>query len=349
MDQYQLYVDEEPVDPNDIDICTLLEFTAYDFSTSSFAGCVPEQTFPMVVESWTIQGVEYEGTAVSSFAQLEIYLNTVDPCGFWEWDGQFQFRGGMSILSYGDLILQSACTGQIETFNWNEFIIPLNPSILLDPLGEQMVRIDNLLYPGCEDSILVNVSCLGIINTSPEVIENDVPVDTIFVTAYENIMLDHCLEFEDAENHPVGIDYVQEYNIETSVFYEPGDDCFCYLGPEDYVGLDTLGISYCDAGDPILCGDLVVIVDVQPIPDGNTPPYTLDPLGLPEDTLFLFNGVNEILNFCLEFEDAENHEVFVSDWVDIGEGSNVDFPLNDGCIEYIPPAGFVGADVVLVN
>ncbi|MGB0423747.1 MAG: hypothetical protein ACPGED_05480, partial [Flavobacteriales bacterium] len=253
----------------------------------------------------------------------------------------------MSILNYGDLVMSSPCQNLDEVLTWQEFIIPLNPSVGLEPNGEHIVTIVNTNYPNCLDSIAVEVSCLGIVNTEPEVIVDDLSVDTVYISTFQDVMIDHCFLFNDLENHAVGVETVVEYNDETTVFYEPGDDCICYLPPPSYIGSDTLSVLFCDNGDPILCGELTVIAQIDPFPDSNSIPYTLDGLGLPEDTLFVTTGVNQTLEYCLNFADQEGDNVSVSDWVDFSTGSNVEFEEN--CLTYEPPANYIGSDIILVN
>lgn len=347
--QYDIYVDG--LLETELEVCNLLEYTAYNLSWGAWNLCAPVEQFPVTIESWEIQGNTYGPQTVTSWQDFEIWLNTVDPCGFWDFDGFGQMRGGMIILDYGDLVISSPCTNTTETFQWEEFIIPENPKIMLEPGNCYWVSIENTAYENCSDSVFVCVDCLGIVNTAPYTVdENQVPTDTLYATTYIDMMIDYCFDFQDDEGHAVGIDDTIELNDQTSIFYELGDDCICYLPPPGYLGSDTVMVNYCDNGDPELCGQAVLVVEVLPLDGQNTLPYTLDELALPEDTLTITILMNQFTEYCFDFADAEGDNVGLVDIVDLGnDASLTTFAEGGNCIQYSPGLNFVGPDVILVN
>lgn len=345
---YNLYVDGAV--PDSIAECNTLSFTAYGFEDAEFLTCLPEGQFPMDIESWEIEGQTYGPVTVNSMPDLAQWMNVLDPCGFWSVDADGRLRGGMVVLDYGPLVLTSPCTGATESFAWNVYSVPQNPAVLLTP-GCHEIVLESLELWECRDTIEVCVDCLGIVNTPPYTVEEGLPVDTFYTVTYQDMMIDFCFEFEDDENHVVGITEVEETIPETTVFYFPGDSCICYLPPPGYLGMDTVYTNYCDVGDPVLCNEAVLIVEVLPLDElNNTPPYTVDNLGIPEDTLWVTVPPNLTTDYCLNFVDDEGHNVTVTDWVDFAtDGSTTDFPLLDGCMQYTPAPGFVGSDIILVN
>jgi gliding motility-associated-like protein len=347
--QYEIYVDG--LLETELEVCNFLEYSAYNLSWGAWNLCPPVDQFPLTVDSWEIQGIVYGPQTVTSWQDLEIWLNTVDPLGFWGYDGFGQMRGGMLILDYGPMVISSPCTATTEIFLWEQYIIPENPGIMLEPGDCYWVAIVNTAYENCSDSVYVCTDCLGIVNTAPYTVdENALPVDTLYGTTYSDMMIDYCFEFVDDEGHAVGIDYTIELNDLTSVFYDPGDNCIYYLPPPEYLGSDTVLVNYCDNGDPELCGQVVFIVEVLPLDGQNSLPYTLDQLALPEDTLMITILMNQFTEYCFDFADAEGDNVGLTDIIDLGtDASLTTFAEGGSCIQYSPALNYVGPDVILVN
>ncbi len=346
-ESFEVYVDGAL--QNDLPICNQTSYRAYDFLSSELGECAEEIRFPLSIESWVIEGEEFSSGQLNDWGDIEYFMNTIDPCGFWFHDGNGQLRGGMIILNYEELVFSSSC-GAVDILSWESYTIPENFKVLLPASSCYEVVVKNISYENCADTIEVCVPCLGIINTEPFTVdEQNIEEDEFFTTTYSGSMMNYCLTFDDIQNHQVGISSISESSINPDVFYEPGGYCFCYQSPLGFIGQDIVTVEFCDSGDPVLCNEATVIIDVIENDGSNSAPFTNDIFNAPEDTLFAYVQLNEFSEICLDFGDAENNNVGINDIIDLYEGSSVTWNEGEECFTYIPPPNEVGADVLMVN
>jgi len=346
-DNYDVYLDGELT--TDLQICQETTYDAYSFLEGQIGACAEEIRFPLTISSWFIEGVEYNSGSLSNWNAVEVFMNTIDPCGFWYHDGNGQLRGGMVILNYGTLTLESEC-GASDALQWGNFTIPENLKVLLPAQYCYEVVVVNNQFENCSDTVNVCVPCLGIVNTAPySVNENSEPTEEFYTSTFSGSMMNYCFQFMDEHNHYAGITQITETDINPTIFYEPNDYCFCYESPLGFIGTDTVQVEFCDVGEPVLCSEATVYIEVLENDGSNTPPFTTDIWNAPADTIYKYIEMNDNLDVCLDFSDLEGHDVIVNDVIDLFEGSTVNLDQGSSCFSYTPPPNDLGADVLMVN
>ncbi|MCI5059086.1 MAG: Ig-like domain-containing protein [Flavobacteriales bacterium] len=115
---------------------------------------------------------------------------------------------------------------------------------------------------------------------------NDAPVassDTIYVTVIEDSSEVICISTTDVDLDLVDINsslFGPSHGIMTGL--GDGDTCITYTPIPGYIGGDTIVVTICDNGTPILCDTVVIIIDVIPVNDppiANDDITTVDPGG----------------------------------------------------------------------
>jgi len=99
------------------------------------------------------------------------------------------------------------------------------------------------------------------INRPPVIIDNNNnPVDTLYVDAYENEPLHLCLNITDPDNDQVNIS-----NINGNASISKADNtCLDYTPHNDFIGTDRLLVRVCDNGVPSLSDSVYIIIHVMP-------------------------------------------------------------------------------------
>ncbi|MEA3445462.1 MAG: tandem-95 repeat protein [Bacteroidota bacterium] len=174
--------------------------------------------------------------------------------------------------------------------------------------------------------------------------------DIIFTTIPEDSVLTFCFDFFDIDMDTVSI---SGWNlmVPNGIVIDTLSDSICitYLPNENFFGLDSIAVYFCDNNSNPLCDTVLLIIDVTPV---NDCPVIIDPVSqLPADTLFEIatSSIPQII--CLDAFDADNDSLFIQSVVFQtmpGNGTiNLD-PPDDTCFVYTSDTLFSGFDTVQV-
>ena len=237
------------------------------------------------------------------------------------------------------------------------FSLTGNSEIILEPLEDTCFvyvpnnnfnGIDTLIIFICDDneiplcdSLIVIVDVIAVDDIPQVTDENNQITDTIYLTTEEDIAIEICPNFFDADENTIEITEGDASN--GNLILEPlSDSCFWYYPNENFTGLDTLEITYCDNSDNILCNYLTVIIDVTPI---NDIPQIIDEEGEIIEIINDTTNEDESITICLDFEDIENDLINISESSIIQNGI---ITINDTCFIYTPNENFYGLDSLLL-
>ena len=218
----------------------------------------------------------------------------------------------------------------------------------LNFVGTDLLKVficDDLVNPLC-DSVVVKFDVQPF-NNPPEVIDNNVPVDTVFVSTKENTPLSFCLDLFDADSDNV---VISSADIDASTPFGSiildGDQCLIYEPATDNVGEVEIDIIICDDGSPSQCTAIVIIIDVLP---ENEPPSITNSSGVPIDTLFLQTQKNEQLDFCIDALDPDGDPITIEDIETILDGGIYVPQASSLCVAFNPTTDYVGDDIHLIT
>jgi gliding motility-associated-like protein len=98
------------------------------------------------------------------------------------------------------------------------------------------------------------------VNDPPEVTS-----DTVYEIMYFNDTLSVCLNYFDSDGDSVDISslILSASNGVIQGLYS-GDSCFEYIPDVNYIGGDTLSLTICDNGSPVMCDTVTVIIQILP-------------------------------------------------------------------------------------
>ena len=128
------------------------------------------------------------------------------------------------------------------------------------------------------------------------------------------------------------------------------DSCFTYIPGLNYVGGDTLTLSFCDNRTPPVCVNITVIFDVLPV---NDPPGATTVNGKPvngkiSDSLTTPEDVP--LNVCMQWMEVEGGTVTATS--SLGSpfhGTLQAFADGDSCFTYVPDPDYNGLDTLYIE
>ncbi|MCF8372056.1 MAG: tandem-95 repeat protein [Bacteroidales bacterium] len=174
--------------------------------------------------------------------------------------------------------------------------------------------------------------------------------DVLYTTTPEDSMLTYCFEFFDIEGNNVSI---SGWNllVPNGIVVDTLSDTICitYMPYENFFGIDSIEVYFCDDNADPLCDTVLLIIDVTPV---NDPPLILDPQTLNQaDTIYEIatSSIPQII--CIETQDADNDSVFIASigfLQGLGNGSLTLISPGDTCFLYTSDTLFVGIDSVLV-
>ena len=230
----------------------------------------------------------------------------------------------------GDAILNYACL---------DYTPPLNfvGVVLLD-----ISVCDNISPPKCDD-IILSINVLPF-NNPPQVVVDTQPVDTVLFTTEINTPIDLCLEVVDADNDNVTITNAVTDNGE-GTFNIDGTLCVGFIPDTDITGVVWGTVTICDDGDPTLCSQTVIGVNVTPV---NDPPSILIN-GADVDTLYFETTRNVEFEFCLEAIDPNNDELSISSIGEIQAGGFYIPGSDELCLGFVPIDNFIGETLHLIT
>ncbi|NNC94729.1 MAG: tandem-95 repeat protein, partial [Chitinophagales bacterium] len=196
--------------------------------------------------------------------------------------------------------------------------------------------IDQITMMVCDtsglcDTLIVIVNVIPVNDDYPVIVDTGlISIDTIQLTAYEDVLFNHCLTVLEPDNEPISIDSING-PINGSLQLIPAA-CFSYLSDLNYNGQETFTLFVCDTSG--FCDTVVVILTVLPV---NDPPVA-------------------VTDYSNVYEDSStNITVIINDWDlendSISATGISQQPTNgsatlqpDGSITYVPDPGYIGPD-----
>ena len=163
---------------------------------------------------------------------------------------------------------------------------------------------------------------------------NDPPaITSTTLTVDEKVTSSVCIDVVDVEND------THQFTMGTSLVAnaiitneQAGDLCFEYTPPTDFTGSDQVEITICDVGDGTICTTETINVEVTDIND--SPIILVN--GLEVSNISLSGTEDTPLDFCLEFNDPENHNVFTSSLSNLEGGGGLAEGGSALCYTYTP-------------
>lgn len=174
--------------------------------------------------------------------------------------------------------------------------------------------------------------------------------DVLYTSTPEDSMLIYCFDFFDIEGNNVSI---SGWNllVPNGIVIDTLSDTICisYLPNENFFGIDSIEVYFCDDNADPLCDTVLLIIDVTPVNDA---PHILDPQTLNQaDTIYEIatSSIPQII--CIETWDADNDSVSIVSigfLQGLGNGSLTLISPGDTCFLYTSDTLFVGTDSVQV-
>ncbi len=207
---------------------------------------------------------------------------------------------------------------------------------------------DDQPIPFC-DTVLLIINVIPV-NDSPVVFQpgTTTPVDIINTSTPEDILLTFCFEFFDFDGDTVSISGWQLPNPSGAVIDTLSDSiCIAYQPSQDFNGLDSIEVYFCDNQVNSLCDTVWLIIDVLPV---NDPPVVFEPgTTIPTEEISLSTPEDTALHFCFEFFDIDADNVSVTNWnLMVPNGIVVDTLSDTICITYLPNQDFFGVDSITI-
>jgi gliding motility-associated-like protein len=172
-------------------------------------------------------------------------------------------------------------------------------------------------------------------NDPPVITINNNPVDTIYMSTLEDVPMEICIAAQDLD-----LDNLKITNFAITdgngTIEQHSDLCLLFSPQANFNGQVFATITVCDDGDPSLCDEVVVAIEVIPV---NDPPVILVN-GLPTDSLNYITRKNTPLEFCLAGFDIENDQIHVeSATITTNTSSEITYGP-DLCFLYTPEQDF---------
>lgn len=257
---------------------------------------------------------------------VEICLAATDPD-----NDPLDFGEVTDILGIGgDIILDYSCI---------DYTPPINfvGTVLID-----VSICDNITPPKC-DNIILSINVLPF-NNPPVVVVETQPVDTILFTTEVNTPLDFCLDVVDIDNDNVAI---------TTAIIDSGDGtfningllCIDFAPATSFIGMVWGTVTICDDGDPTLCTQTVIGIEVTPVND--PPSIVLN--GTPVDTLYFETSRNVELELCIDAIDPNNDELTIDSIDELLPGGFYIPGLDALCLGFVPITDFIGETLHLIT
>ena len=288
---------------NGITGCNVDTIVAYSYNALFGQGA----TGPYLLESWSINGVEYSGEFVDIDALLDS-MNVWDTLGEWVFDSttNFTIRGGFSDNYYSSIIASKpGIINSTSIMGANYGLTPMGSELTLVQ-GQHLIElVDNA--NACNDTILVNIVCL--------------PSTYLTVRTYVGLMDSICVDTSNLVGNFVSIENAcannsQNAGVQVDIF--PNDNCIdwealakgnaqaCLVSCDDLGFCDTTFVDF-----EILCLTLDTI-DVM-MDENATETVCVDTtelfgtlttfqVGCPNNALT--NIILDTINYCLDISSA---------------------------------------------
>ncbi len=217
--------------------CNVDTTVAYSYNNLFGQGAIG----PYLLESWTINGIEYSGEFQDMQGLLDS-MNLWDTLGIWEFDLSVPFTilGGFSDNFYGPLIASKpGIFNSTSIMGANYSLTPLGSEIMLAQGAHLITLVDTMT--ACIDSVLITVACL----------ENDY----LSLTTYINISGSVCVDTSDlignfatlenvCDDTGVGVDIFPNDVCVDWETLSPGVQQVCLMACDDLGFCDTTFISF---------------------------------------------------------------------------------------------------------
>ncbi len=137
----------------EIKACNFDSMFAYTYFTLPGRGAAG----PYRINSWLIDGQMNSGM-FNDLGDFVALMNQIDPSGNWILDeSTLTLQGGKSTTDYGEIKIEQIATGSIATLEINSNLIPMGTELTFTNGNYEVLFINK--NTGCQDRILVNVSC----------------------------------------------------------------------------------------------------------------------------------------------------------------------------------------------
>jgi gliding motility-associated-like protein len=211
-----------------------------------------------------------------------------------------------------------------------------NVSASPDFFGLQYMKVfvKDTGVPEMQDSAIVELNILPS-NDPPVIVENNIPVDTIYRVGVEDQPIDICVEAIDIDGDIVVVSEVNTLLSEGNATVPGNDLCFSYTPGQDFFGTDLIQVIVCDDGNPILCDTAYVSISIEGVDD---PPVAVN------DTVSTIEDTETIIDVLLNDFDPDGDGIVLQTQLIALPGNGEALVNDDGTITYRSKDLFFGTD-----
>ncbi len=322
------------------DLCFDYSPTADDFGEESLVVKICDDGSPTACDSVVII-VEVESTNVPPEIVEPVEETTVDTLFFETLsDAVLDLCISANDLNNDSLFIKNlvSITGSGTFDNIDSLCATFNPESA--ETGYYEVEVCDGGSPELCDTVVLEIE-VSDPNTPPYFQKEEIVVDSLDYAISEDSVLTDCIKVLDGEGNNLSISSYSFINGEGDLSLDLGSDlCFSFSSNESSLQENVLLVELCDDGDPSLCEELVITIDV------NFEPEIIEN-GVVVDSVYYEITEKETLSSCLELSDLNGDLLNVEGNILIeGEGTLevvIDNDLNSVCLNHTP----VGAGEVL--
>ena len=259
---------------------------------------------------------------------LEICLEASDP------DGDMTAIGTAISLDGG---------GTFNTSNPNPMCFTYIP--VPDFNGQETIQVEVCDQAASSLCDVVNIIVTVLpVNDPPTIPEVGNPVDTIRFVTQEEVTLEDCLLAGDPDLNILDItSIISKTNGGSYDLGAANDLCFSFNPETDFSGEEISTFTVCDDGNPQLCDDVVVVIDVSPI---NDPPVIVDAQNNPVDTLFFTTKEDFTVGICVDISDPDFGPWSIETINEVNDIGTTELSIvNSLCYSFIPDENATGQDI----
>ncbi|NQX91681.1 MAG: Ig-like domain-containing protein, partial [Flavobacteriales bacterium] len=290
-----------------------------------------EEPWPVILETIGLNNQTF--TQEIQFFSEQGILNWLND----SWDAEWFSEEGNGLWAldnyyiFGDLTFTTACGSELVIPNdYQE--LATGQELYLDPNSISEIRLRSNAQPYCYNNQFVVTECIG--NHPPFTVNEDDEIQLEFEFTMESLsQAQYCFDVVDVNDDNIDI-YQLEYSGDPdNLFWEEGDNCvFFFSGPQEEG--DTLTIFYCDDGDPVMCNETTLYINIW---DPNYPPNA-------EDDYFTFDTPGgQVLDPLGNDSDPNDDALEITDV----EAVNGDAVVLEDIIYYEAYDGFCGVDTLM--
>lgn len=287
-----------------------IDFTVADGSDNSntfshFITFATSTNFPPEVVDESNNPTDNIATTVQEDGTIEICVNVNDPDG--------------------DLVSLNSVTGEVNgtVTTTSSLCFEYTPDANFN--GTETIEITVCDALGnCDDPVTVDIDITAV---------NDVPVlNALSVDVNEKETTEICVTATDIEGDTHEFSSGTSTNGGTAASGVTGGLCFDYTPPTNFVGMDQVEVTICDAADPSVCTTGTVNVNV---------------LSVNETPIILVNGIESVtmdvivtedipMDFCFEVIDFDGDNVTTTSITNNSGGGTLVENATEFCFNYTP-------------